>query len=495
MIFRPSKFAGGRPLAAAPLASLAPAQAPPSEQQTACIITCHNYGRFLAQCLDSCLRQTAPFAYIIVVDDASTDDTRAVTAKYAKSGVKYLRTEFRNYSAARNAGYRATPPTSHLLFVDADNWLADNYVECLRRGFRDANVGACYGNLLHCRNGQTLGLSKSVYAFRNGCLEHRNMADACSLMRRDTFEQVGLWPEAGDVMSDWSLWLRFQRMGWRMQFCPEAVLHYRVHEQQMSIKWRSKPWEIVEAAPKESALFALVTLFSGRAWALPSYTRFLQDLRWNKRNIVLVAVDNSGSVEFGKKLEAMLHGSGCVHVRVPDAIRAVAGVPSEQFAADPRLRQQHNYQLAVQMARLYATARQFVPAAATHVWTIEDDIEPPPDALKHLMFGLYRFPQAGMVGGLARSRFGARWIAWDNGKPFEAPPPGEYKEATETGFLCALFPRSIWDALAFKPGPGVPAGNIAYDHTACRDIRNMGRKVLIAGSVLCKHWQQDGTCR
>jgi hypothetical protein len=314
-------------------------------------------------------------------------------------------------------------------------------------------------------------------------------------MRRDTFEQVGLWPEAGDVMSDWSLWLRFQRMGWRMQFCPEAVLHYRVHEQQMSIKWRSKPWEIVEAAPKESALFALVTLFSGRAWALPSYTRFLQDLRWNKRNIVLVAVDNSGSVEFGKKLEAMLHGSGCVHVRVPDAIRAVAGVPSEQFAADPRLRQQHNYQLAVQMARLYATARQFVPAAATHVWTIEDDIEPPPDALKHLMFGLYRFPQAGMVGGLARSRFGARWIAWDNGKPFEAPPPGEYKEATETGFLCALFPRSIWDALAFKPGPGVPAGNIAYDHTACRDIRNMGRKVLIAGSVLCKHWQQDGTCR
>lgn len=466
---------------------------PPAGQETACVITCHNYGRFLAQCVDSCLRQSAPFTRIIVVDDASTDNTREVAMKYAARGVKYLRTEFRNYSLARNAGYKALLPASHVLFVDADNWLVDNYVEVLRRGFINSNVGACYGNLLHYRDNRAVGLSKSVRAFKEGWLEQSNMADACSLMRCDAFEQAGMWSESGLVMSDWSLWLRFRRMGWKMQFCPDAILNYRIHGEQMSVEWRAEPRKVVEAAPKESALIALVTLFSGRTWALASYTRFLRELQWNKRNIVLVAVDNSGDAGFKAKLETMMRESGCVHILVPDGTRAVAGVSSERFAADPRLRQRHNYELAVQMARLYAVARQFVPAAATHVWTIEDDIEPPPDALKHLIFGLYRFPQAGMIGGLARSRFGARWVAWDNGKPFEAPPPGDYKEATETGFLCALFPRFIWDALAFKPGPGVPAGNVAYDHTACRDIRNMGRKVFIAGSVHCKHWQQDGT--
>ncbi|MFA5190906.1 MAG: glycosyltransferase [Verrucomicrobiia bacterium] len=465
----------------------------PAGEQAACVVTCHNYGRFLAQCLDSCLRQTIPFSHIIVVDDASTDETRDVAAKFAGQGVRYLRTEFRNYSLARNAGYKALPPASHVLFVDADNWLADNYVEVLRRGFVNSNIGACYGNLLHHRNNRTLGLSESVQAYKEGWLEQANMADACSLMRCDAFEQAGLWSEAGTVMSDWSLWLRFRRMGWKMQFCPEAILNYRIHDRQMSVAWRTDPMKVVEAAPKESALIAIVTLFSGRTWALRAYARVLRGLQWNRRNIVVVAVDNSGNPAFNTQLETVLRDSGCVHVLVPDATRAVADVPSERFAGDSRLRQQHNHRLAVQMARLYAIARQFVPAATTHVWTIEDDIEPPPDALKHLMFGLYRFRRAGMIGGLARSRFGKRWIAWDDGKPFEAPSLGDYKEATETGFTCALFPRSVWDALAFRPGPGVPEGNVAYDHTACRDIRNMGRQVLISGSVRCKHWQQDGT--
>jgi GT2 family glycosyltransferase len=472
----------------------APSAKPPGPvRQTACVITCHNYARYLAQCVESCLRQTAPFAGIIVVDDASADNTRQVAAAYAKHGVRYLRTEFRNYSMARNAGYRAMPAASHVLFVDADNWLVENYVELLHRGFVGPNVGACYGNLLHYRDERAVGLSKSVRPCKEGWLEHANMADACSLMRCEAFEQAGMWSEAGAVMSDWSLWLRFRRMGWKMQFCPEAILNYRVHSQQMSVEWRTDPRKVVEAAPKESALIALVTLFSGRTWALASYERFLRGLQWNRQNVVVVAVDNSGNAMFGRRLKRMLAGSGYMHIVVPDAVRAVAEVSSARFAGDPRLRLRFNQLLAAQMARLYAVARQFVPAAATHVWTIEDDIEPPPDALKHLIFGLYRFPQAGMIGGLARSRFGARWIAWDNGKPFEAPPPGDYKEATETGFLCALFPRSVWDALAFKPGPGVPDGNVAYDHTACRDIRAMGRKVFIAGGVHCKHWQQDGT--
>lgn len=462
-------------------------------EQVACVVTSHNYGCFLNQCLDSCLRQTVPFNRLIVVDDASTDDTRGIAKKFEGRGVRYLRTDFHNYSLARNAGYKALAPSSHVLFVDADNWLADDYVEMLRRGFVSSNIGACYGNLLHHRNDRALGLSKSVRAFKEGCLEHANMADACSLMRCDAFEQAGMWSEAGTVMSDWSLWLRFHRMGWRMQFCPEAILNYRIHDQQMSVAWRRDPMRVVEAAPRESALIAIVTLFSGRAWALGSYARSLHRLQWNKQNVVIVAVDNSGDPAFSQQLETMLRDSGCVHILIPDATRAVAAVSSERFAADARLRQQYNHQLAVQMARLYAVARQFMPAAATHVWTIEDDIEPPADALKHLMFGLYRFGRAGMVGGLAHSRFGKRWIAWDDGKPFEAPPPGDYKEATETGFACALFPRSVWDALAFRPGPGVPEGNLAYDHTACRDIRNMGRQVLISGSVRCKHWQQDGT--
>ena len=42
------------------------------------IVPCHNYGRYLERCLRSCLRQeliAREDFEIIVVDDASTDDT------------------------------------------------------------------------------------------------------------------------------------------------------------------------------------------------------------------------------------------------------------------------------------------------------------------------------------------------------------------------------------------------------------------------------------
>jgi glycosyltransferase involved in cell wall biosynthesis len=46
----------------------------------AVIVVCHNFGRFLAEAIHSVLVQTRPPAEVLVVDDASNDDTSAVAA-------------------------------------------------------------------------------------------------------------------------------------------------------------------------------------------------------------------------------------------------------------------------------------------------------------------------------------------------------------------------------------------------------------------------------
>ncbi len=75
------------------------------------MVTCHNYARYLRECLDSILAQTWPFDAVLVVDDASDDETPAVCQEYAMRGVQYLRTEFRDVALARNAGIAALPRT------------------------------------------------------------------------------------------------------------------------------------------------------------------------------------------------------------------------------------------------------------------------------------------------------------------------------------------------------------------------------------------------
>src|SRR5215472_7974260 len=53
-----------------------------SRPRVSLVVTCYNYGRFLGQALDSLLAQTLTDWEAIVIDDASTDETGDVLARY-----------------------------------------------------------------------------------------------------------------------------------------------------------------------------------------------------------------------------------------------------------------------------------------------------------------------------------------------------------------------------------------------------------------------------
>ncbi|MBD3883999.1 glycosyltransferase [Phormidium tenue FACHB-886] len=84
------------------------------------IIPCYNSDRFLAEAIDSVLRQTYPAAEIIVVDDGSTDQTREIAARYP--AVKYLYQHNQGVSAARNVGLNVSQG-DYLVFLDHDDRL------------------------------------------------------------------------------------------------------------------------------------------------------------------------------------------------------------------------------------------------------------------------------------------------------------------------------------------------------------------------------------
>ena len=89
------------------------------------IVPCHNSADHVGSALKSIAEQTVPAYEIIVVDDASDDDT---TSTVRRSGVAthMIRVEHRNAAASRNAGIaRATG--DYVAFLDADNqWLPDH---------------------------------------------------------------------------------------------------------------------------------------------------------------------------------------------------------------------------------------------------------------------------------------------------------------------------------------------------------------------------------
>ncbi|MBC6610245.1 glycosyltransferase [Hymenobacter sp. BT507] len=85
------------------------------------IIPCYNQAHFLGKALASVQQQSYPAVEIVLVDDGSTDNTRAVALAY-EPALRYVYQDNQGLSAARNTGIRHSTGT-YLVFLDADDWL------------------------------------------------------------------------------------------------------------------------------------------------------------------------------------------------------------------------------------------------------------------------------------------------------------------------------------------------------------------------------------
>ena len=86
------------------------------------IVLNYNYGRFLAEAIESALKQNHPLCEVIVVDDASTDHSRDVIARYGDRIRPVLReTNDGQIPALEDAWPLARHPI--LIFLDADDIL------------------------------------------------------------------------------------------------------------------------------------------------------------------------------------------------------------------------------------------------------------------------------------------------------------------------------------------------------------------------------------
>lgn len=94
------------------------------------IVPFYNAELYLADCLESLIRQTHRELEILVVDDGSTDGSAALCAELMKkdSRIRLLRKENGGVSSARNLGLDEARG-EYVAFVDADDWVLTDMLE------------------------------------------------------------------------------------------------------------------------------------------------------------------------------------------------------------------------------------------------------------------------------------------------------------------------------------------------------------------------------
>lgn len=199
------------------------------------IVTTHNLGHYLTDCLDSVREQSTSDYECLIVDDASTDNTKEVLDTYLATypeftQAKYLPTP-RNLklSGARNYGFRHSNGR-YILPLDADDKLKQNALTLLSTALdNDKAIHIAYGHLelisekVKLPDGryerQHNEVRREHWPFPSfdwlGQMTHINQLPYCSMMRRGVLGNSGGYRIRDWRAEDANFWTRVTSLGYR----------------------------------------------------------------------------------------------------------------------------------------------------------------------------------------------------------------------------------------------------------------------------------------
>ena len=225
------------------------------------IVPAYNQAEYLVACLDSLWFQDHPDLEIVVVDDASTDDTAAVLAAYVRrldmdrvsfasrydaatdtlerlEHARYPRVGRRlrvlshpvnqGLSCALNTGMRAATGEA-VTYVPADDWCCPAMLAELDRALTDTPADFAYADMLvtNDRFEVVRRFDLPDYSFSR-CFADWYLCGVCKLYRRELHDRYGYY-DPGLLAHDHELFQRFALAGARFVHVPKALMARRDH--------------------------------------------------------------------------------------------------------------------------------------------------------------------------------------------------------------------------------------------------------------------------
>jgi glycosyltransferase involved in cell wall biosynthesis len=275
---------------------------PASDSPAIAVVVCtHNRARLLRRTLASLAAQTIPAVQreIFLVDDGSTDDTRAAAEEFARQvgGFTAIHQANAGLGAARNNGWRACRAPI-VAFLDDDAIAPPNWLESICSIFSrgDARVGILGGpidpewespppawltrDLMIWLTVFDLGpapLTSNTDPLFGGA----NMAFRTAALREVGGFPVNLGRKGGSLLSheEVAIWAAVSARGWINAYDPNLRVRHFTPTARMTIPWfrRRLYWEGISIARREPWPAEMGFLLRLRRWMGLLVARILND--------------------------------------------------------------------------------------------------------------------------------------------------------------------------------------------------------------------------
>lgn len=213
-----------------------------SMPKTSIIIPTYQRPQQLRKAIESVLAQSFKDFELIVVDDASNDETEGVVRTFDDDRIIYMcHSSNRGGGAARNTGLKSAGGEYIAFLDDDDEWLPSKLakqMEILEHS--DPMVGGVYAGYFKVRYG-TEEVMKVTVPTKRGNIYQELLSQNCIgstslvLLKKECFQEIGMFDESLPSFQDYDLWIRISQK-FNFEYVGEPLLKYYVHEKKV---WNS----------------------------------------------------------------------------------------------------------------------------------------------------------------------------------------------------------------------------------------------------------------
>jgi glycosyltransferase involved in cell wall biosynthesis len=191
------------------------------------VIPCFNDAQFIEQAVNSVLNQTYQNKEIIIVDDGSNEETKAVLKKLEHNITKLITQDNKGQSTARNVGIKQAKG-EFILVLDSDDFFEPTFCEKAINIFKsdlETKIVSCYVNLIF-ENG-----SITQFELQGGSIKDFlffNQVLGTSMFKKEDWSFCGGYDESmRNGFEDWEFFIRLLKNGGTAKVIKEPLYNYR----------------------------------------------------------------------------------------------------------------------------------------------------------------------------------------------------------------------------------------------------------------------------
>lgn len=188
-------------------------------------IASFNSEKTISFCLEAVLRQTYPIKSIVVIDDASTDDTPKIISKYPAMIIRHESNK--GLAVSRNTAI-TNIKEEFIASIDADCQPTQDWLKHLMKRFNSEKIAGVGGKLIEGYHSTVFDYWRSVHMKQHpeeGVLDF--ICGSNAVFRKDALIEIGTYDASlGNNYEDVDICNRLKNKGYHLAYEPKAIIYH-----------------------------------------------------------------------------------------------------------------------------------------------------------------------------------------------------------------------------------------------------------------------------